>query len=189
MTQVDLSKLDVAITYVERMAEGNNPVKNLPAEEDSVLNNPNVIRCMYFIRDVLVQVKENGGVIQGSSGRTAKRPFPFEVLSRFEYEEDRSISHFLAQIKALADTPNVKGIGTKPVTDWLKSMGYLVEEYDSSASEKRTRTTEKGEEFGLYMDRRVSMMGKEYQVIMYSRKAQEFIVQNMEAIINGEICE
>lgn len=50
MEPVDLAKLETAIKYVERIAEGNNPVNNLPMEEDAVLNNPNVIRCMYFVR-------------------------------------------------------------------------------------------------------------------------------------------
>ena len=43
MEPVDLAKLETAIKYVERIAEGNNPVNNLPMEEDAVLNNPNVI--------------------------------------------------------------------------------------------------------------------------------------------------
>lgn len=52
MEKADLTKLSVAITYVERMADGCNPVNNVPLEEDDVLNNPNIIRCMYFIKEV-----------------------------------------------------------------------------------------------------------------------------------------
>lgn len=48
MEKIDLNKLDVAIKYVQRIADGFNPVNNQPAEQDSVLNNPNVIRCMFF---------------------------------------------------------------------------------------------------------------------------------------------
>lgn len=184
MGKIDETKLDVAIAYVERMAEGNNPVKNISAEEDSVINNPNVIRCMYFIRDVLKQVKDNGGVIGGRSSRTAP-PFPLEVLAKFVYKEDTSISHFLAQLKLLAGNPNVKGIGTKPITDWLKQMDYLVEEYDEVTNRKKTKTTSKGEQFGLYMEPRVSARGQEYNIIMYGRHAQEYIVQHMKEILNG----
>lgn len=187
MFEVDMKKLEVAIKYAERMAEGNNPVKNAPVEEDSVLNNPNVIRCMYFIKEVLQQVKNNGGVIGGRACRSSKSPFPLEVLSGFQYQEDKSISHFLAQIKSLAGDPNVKGIGTKPITDWLKQMGYLTEEYDQVFNQKKTKTTSEGEAFGLYMEARTSANGQVYDIIMYSQQAQEYIVQNMEAILNGEI--
>ena len=58
MKVIDLNKLEVALTYVQRMAEGNNPGTYQPAAEDDVLNNPNVIRCMYFIRDVFAQAQE-----------------------------------------------------------------------------------------------------------------------------------
>ena len=46
--EIDLKKLDTAILYLQRIADGNNPVNNMPAEDDSVLNNPNVIRCMFL---------------------------------------------------------------------------------------------------------------------------------------------
>ncbi len=187
MYEVDMKKLEVALTYAERMAEGNNPVKNIPAEEDSVLNNPNVIRCMYFIKEVLGEIKKNGGVIGRNHSNSHKSPFPLEVLSNFQYREDQSISHFMAQIKALAGDTNVRGIGTKSITDWLKQRGYLTEEYNPVFNQKSTKTTQAGEEFGLYMEQRTSAKGYEYFTVMYSQKAQEYIVHNMEAILNGEI--
>lgn len=61
--QIDMQKLEVAMKYIERIADGKNPVNNKPMEEDSVLNNPNVIRCMYFVKEVLTAVKENDGVL------------------------------------------------------------------------------------------------------------------------------
>lgn len=187
MGKIDETKLEIALAYVSRMAEGNHPVKNRPVEEDSVLNDPNVIRCMYFIKDVLHQVKDNGGMIGSRSSKSAKSPFPLEVLSKFVYREDTSITHFLAQLKLLAEDPDVKGIGIKPITEWLKQMDYLLDEYEEGTGQKKTRTTPKGEQFGLYMEPRVSARGQEYNIIMYSRRAQEFIVQHMEAILNGEI--
>lgn len=53
MGEIDLKKLDVSIEYIKRMAEGKNPINNESLDNDSVLNNPNVIRCFYFIEDVL----------------------------------------------------------------------------------------------------------------------------------------
>ena len=50
MESVDIKKLETAIAYVQRIAEGNNPINNTPADEDPVLNNPNVIRCMFFVK-------------------------------------------------------------------------------------------------------------------------------------------
>ena len=63
MEQIDMNKLDIAIKYIQRIAEGNNPVSNTPVEEDAVLNNPNVIRCMFFVKEVLEEVRRNEGLI------------------------------------------------------------------------------------------------------------------------------
>ena len=98
MKKVDLTRLDVAIKYVERIADGRNPVNNVPLENNDILNNPNIIRCMYFIKDVLEAVQDNGGVIGGRSGKEPSLPFPMEILDQFSYVEDKSITHVLNQI-------------------------------------------------------------------------------------------
>lgn len=186
MINIDLSKLDIAITYIQRMADGLDPVKNIQVEENSVINNPNVIRCMYFIQDVLMEVRKNDGVI-GSKKRTGKEPFPFEVLDNYIYEKDKSISHIISQIKELVANPNVKVMGYKVLSDWLKASGYLLEEVDKYTGKKTNIPTDKGKELGIYLEERTSMRGENYNVVMYDQKAQEFLVHNLEAIVNGEI--
>ena len=52
MEVVDKNKLETSILYLQRITEGKNPVNNLPAGDDEVLNNPNVIRCMFFVKEV-----------------------------------------------------------------------------------------------------------------------------------------
>ncbi len=69
MKQFEQTKLEIAIKYMERIADGCNPVNNTPLEEDNVLNNPNVIRCMYFIKEVLEEVRNNNGIISGKTER------------------------------------------------------------------------------------------------------------------------
>lgn len=64
MKKFDLIKLDVAIKCVERIADGCNPVNNSPFSEEDVLNNPNAIHCMYFIKEVLEEVKNSGGTVR-----------------------------------------------------------------------------------------------------------------------------
>lgn len=44
MKWLDMNKLETAIIYLQRIADGNNPVNNMPVKTDSILNNPNVIR-------------------------------------------------------------------------------------------------------------------------------------------------
>lgn len=53
MEVVDTKKLEIAIQYLHRITEGRNPVNNIPVDDDSVIKNPNVVRCMLFIKEVL----------------------------------------------------------------------------------------------------------------------------------------
>ena len=94
MESVDIKKLETAIIYLQRIADGNNPINNLPAAEDSVLNNPNVIRCMFFVKDILEEVKKNGGYIGKKVKKNDKVDFPVDALNTFIYREDKSISRF-----------------------------------------------------------------------------------------------
>lgn len=188
MEYVDLEKLDVAIKYMQRIADGKNPVNNLPAEDDSVLNNPNVIRCMFFVKEILEEVQRNGGRIGRKEKKKTKQEFPVEVLSGFEYKEDLHISGFADQINKMIDTDVYKKLSYGAVTKWLKANDFLVEVVDNG-NKTVNRPTEKGEKLGLYSERRASMYGRDYTVVLYNQRAQEFIVNNMEAILNGEVVE
>lgn len=182
MKQFDIEKLDKAIIYAARMADGRVPYSNLPTENE-VLNNPNVIRSMYFIKEVLEEVRANGGVV----GRRARRakvpapPFPFEVLERFKYQSDTSISYLLGQFKELADDPNAKIISAPKVNKWLESNEYIIKAVVNDLGRECWIPTNKGEALGLSTERRGDP-GREYTVIIYTKPAQEFLASNLKRI-------
>ena len=78
MEIVDTQKLETAVIYLQRITEGRNPVTNMPAEEDSVINNPNVVRCMFFIKDILEELRRNDGYI-GRRPRTNRNNNKLDV--------------------------------------------------------------------------------------------------------------
>lgn len=176
MKKVDLSRLDVAIKYVERIADGRNPVNNVPLENNDILNNPNIIRCMYFIKDVLEAVQDNGGVIGSRSGKEPSLPFPMEILDQFSYVEDKSITHVLNQIYEPIAEMNIKKVSVTKVTAALKEDGYLLEEPNPETGRMRKVPSEKGRELGIYMVER-EYNGRMYQSVTYNQNAQEYIVR------------
>lgn len=139
MEKIDLVKLDTAILYVQRIAEGYNPVTNEEADEDTVLNHPHVIRCMYFVKNVLEEVRRNDGKMVTTKQRT-------------------------------------------------KKAGYLTEAYYAEVKKVSTMPTEKGKELGIYTEVRM-FSTHAYLSVIYNQNAQEFIVKNLEAIVNGEVAE
>ena len=182
---MDLKKLEKSITYVERLASGNNPVNNLPLNNDTVLNDPNVVRCMYFIKEILKEVYNNNGII-GKRNKRATKPFPYEILKLFKYEEDKTISKLIKQINDLITDTEVEKIKVINITKWLKFYDYLhiteMEEYPNLV----TIVTDKGKEIGLYNKTCITAIGRKYISVVYNKNAQEFIINNLKRI-NNEI--
>ena len=185
MEFVDKKKLETAILYLQRIADGNNPVNNMPAEEDTVLNNPNVIRCMYFVKEVLEEVKRNNGCIGKGVKRSDKQEFPMEALAAFAYREDQAISKLVGQINESVDDRVYRKLTYKPIVQWLKLNGLLIEEFSQEFNKPITLPTEKGNRLGIRAEKRYSPQGVGYMQIFYGKQAQEFIVQNMETILNS----
>ncbi len=187
MDVVDIKKLETAIMYLQRITEGHNPVNNMPADEDSVINNPNVVRCMFFVKDILEEVKKNGGYIgkkQKNNKDKDKPVFPLECLNGFKYTGDKSIKKFCAQICELYDVGKYRELTYEPITKWLKQNGYLFEKYDNEFDRKVTEPTEKGVEIGIKCERRSDTNESGYVYITYDQTAQEFLIQNMEKILS-----
>ena len=187
MEVVDTKKLEIAIQYLQRIAEGHNPVNNIPVDDDSVIKNPNVVRCMLFIKEVLEEVKRNDGYI-GRRPRTnrdsSKQEYPLEALKEFRYSEDKSVSRLVDQFNGLTDLTVFQKLTYKPIIAWLKQNGYLRDELDEGTGKKRTLVTEKGSEVGIKSELRKDSKGQEFVYITYGRTAQEFIVSNMDKILS-----
>lgn len=183
MGAVDIKKLDIAIAYLQRIADGKNPVNNLPVDEEDVLNDPNVIRCMFFVKEVLEEVKRNGGYIgKEPKVKKEKQEFPIETLQLFEYKQDLTISNFVKQINEQIDETIYKKLSYSTILRWLKQEGFL-REYEVEAGKKVTTPTEKGIQIGIVSEKATAFSGAEYIRIIYTRQAQEYIVKNMQMIL------
>ncbi|MCR5104928.1 MAG: hypothetical protein K6B68_10820 [Eubacterium sp.] len=189
MDVVDTKKLETAIIYLQRMTEGNNPVNNMPADDDSVINNPNVLRCMEFVKEVLEELKRNDGYIgrrPRNNKDSNKNDYPMEVLKDFQYTGDKTITKLVEQINSLADMTKYKRITYNPITAWLKENGYLKEDNIEGRINKCTMVTEKGHEIGIMSELRIGARNEKYIYILYGKSAQEFIVTNLEKILKKQ---
>ena len=148
MERFDLEKLENAIIYVERIAEGKNPVNNTIADSDDVMNDPIIIRSMFFVKDVLAELKDNNGII-GKTGGNKKKEFPIETLDSFQYSGVKTITRLTEQLNSGIDETVYKKLSYRTITDWLKRNGYLIETEDSKLGKKVTLTTEKAQAIGI----------------------------------------
>ena len=184
MKQFEQSKLDVAIKYVERIADGCNPVNNVPLENNDILNNPNIIRCMYFIKDVLEEVQRNDGMIGGKVGKEPVLPFPIEILDSFIYVEDKSITHVLNQVYEPIANMNVKKVSVTKITAALKEEGYLLDEPNPETGKTRKVPSMRGRELGIYTVER-EYNGRIYESVTYNQDAQKYVVELIRKLVEG----
>ena len=187
MTALNIDKLKEGLFYTDRIAKGEEPKTGLPVRDDTVINDPDIIRSMYFIKEVLQEVLNNNGIIGGKEPKPQKQPYPLEALTRYVYLEDKSISFFVEQLKTYCPDENIKGIPAVKITNWLRMNGYIEDVYDSASGRKSAIPTEKGIAAGLYAVEKDSRYGYKYKLIMYNETAQKFIVANMERILDGEV--
>lgn len=70
MTEIE--KIERAKVYMEKLANGINPIDNTMAPDKDIINNVRLSRCFFFVSDVLRQVIENGGPKPAAGGKKEK---------------------------------------------------------------------------------------------------------------------
>ena len=152
-----------------------------------MLENANVVRCLFFVADVLEQVRENGGIVAAKKEKKSrKEKFSCDVLDSFTYREDKSILYLVRQINEAVDTTVMKTLSVGKIVKALKLEGYLMETHMEESGDKITLPTEKGKAIGIYSERKISSVGKPYYSIIYNQNAQLFLKENLEQLLMNE---
>ena len=71
----ELETLKRAKMYIDSLARGVDPISGQPAEDDSVINNVRISRCLFYVSDVLEKVINNGGNVAAKKTSVAYMPF------------------------------------------------------------------------------------------------------------------
>ncbi|MBR6308653.1 MAG: hypothetical protein IKR39_08605 [Lachnospiraceae bacterium] len=204
MTQKE--QIETALNHVINIAMGLDPLTGDETEEGSILNRPEVIRTMFTVKEVLQekltfealspQHTQNMQFVAPTqtTATTPKKPrdtrpigFPPEIVDNFKFKGKTTVTHFIKDMYACAETDEFKPVKAATILNWLVLEGYLEEAYDKDLEVNYKSVTEKGKELGL-SNRRVEsgLGGRSYISVMFGKEAQEYVVNNMEKILNGE---
>ncbi|MCH5324210.1 MAG: hypothetical protein J1E39_03250 [Eubacterium sp.] len=179
----ELEKMQRAKMYIDKLANGINPIDDTPASDTDIINNVRLSRCLFYVSDILRQVIENNGVIAKS--KTTKQPFslPAEKITQFSFSPTPiPVSEIAKRINDLADLETCYKLKYSEITSWLIEIGALEEKVMPDGAKKK-RPTVQGEELGILTEQRVGYNGN-YTVVLYNREAQQFILDNIEVIVN-----
>lgn len=180
----DFEVLQRAKQYIDDLANGKDPISRAELPADTVLNNVRLARCFFYVSDVLQRVIDNGGEV-GARKKPKKLPFAItrpEIDKVPLQDEPVYISYFCKAISAAAgaEEKNMQALSHRVVTDWLCEKRFLsiIEQY----GKRSKRVTPHGTALGLREEEREGQYGR-YVAISYSKGAQQFILDNLEAIL------
>ena len=76
----ELETMERARMYMEKLANGINPIDGSIIPDEDVINNVRLSRCFFYVADVLRQVIENGGI--APQKKTDKQAFSLTAEQR-----------------------------------------------------------------------------------------------------------
>ena len=179
----ELEKIQRAKLYIDKLANGIDPITDAEVPQDSVLNNVRLSRCFYYVSDLLRQVIENGGTVRPPK-RTPQEDFALSPESRgaFEYSGDPlQVSRFVERINGCIDTERMKKLTTTMITDWLLEKGFLITVEQENGRKNRV-PTQLGNKIGLSSETRQGQYG-EYKAVFYNEDAQRFVMDHLDELV------
>ena len=177
----ELEKIAYAKSFIDKLANGINPLDDGPIPEGDIANNVRLSRCFFYVSGILGQVYENGGV-----GKV-ERTIPFSItpaqLANFEVSPySISASEISRKLAVLVNNPIMKSFSVPKLNQWLIQKGLLYETTDC-LGKPRKMPTEQGKSMGISAEHKMGREG-EYIAVLFDARAQRFIINNVYEILN-----
>ena len=190
MTEHD--KLKYAKTYIDKLANGINPLDNTQIPEHDIVNNVHISRCLFYISNILHQIIESENMLQPRAAPKKSNKAEFFVTEQQKAmlqcsDNAVSVSEIANYINTLIDSDVMKRLSANTINQWLIKIG-LLETIMLPNGKKRKMPTARGHEFGIFTEERIGRYGTNYAVVLFSPSAQQFVFDNLDAFI-GDVKE
>lgn len=190
MTELEIMKR--AQMYIDSLAKGVDPLTGQAVKDDDIIRNIRISRCLFYVSDVLKKVIDNGGEVSADKKKKSaisKAYFsltPEQITSLIPIAGEQSAGKIVAKINTLIDDEQMQKLTATSLTAWLVSAGLLCETVSQSGS-KRKIPTEDGKMLGMREAVFHDAVRGDVKYVTYNKNAQQFIFDNLEAII--EVCK
>lgn len=177
----ELETMQRAKMYMDKLAQGVDPITNREMNDDTVLNHVRLARCFFYVSDVLGQVIANGGVV---GAKPKKNPFaitPDQLKQVQLSEEPIRVTQLAERITEVTNDPQMSKLRTTVITDWLLEKGFLEKQTTPEGKTNRIPTYN-GLMLGLSMQTLQGQYG-EYQAVLYNIQAQRFVLDNLHGML------
>jgi len=180
----NIELLKRAKNYIEALANGIDPIIGDVLQNETILNNVKISRCLFFVSGVLKEVIDNGGQVMHITKKAIKIPFSITPEQKAKIELSTvplQITEFVARINAQIDECTQGKIPPNWFTTYLVEEGYLT--VININGNKHKEPTDAGKKLGIITEW-VDYLDKHYARIKYDENAQRFLLDNLDEVIN-----
>lgn len=179
----ELEKIIYTKSFVDKLANGINPLDGTDIPKNDLFNEVRISRCMFYISNLLDEIIQNGGIKKKSS---EKNKLPLKItekqVSGINFSEEfMTVSNITEEINKTIDTDIYKKLKVTSITEWLVIKEILYNEIENNKSTRKPTLT--GKNLGI-TTKKCSNDYREYEVVLYNREAQKFIIDNIYEIVD-----
>ena len=170
-----------AKSYLDKLANGINPLTDETLPETDIVNQIRISRCLFFVSDVLRQVIEKGGLKK--TPKTVRIPFALtiEQAGRFQlFDQPIHLTAITNRINSLSENENMRKLSYRSISAFLEEEGFLTSYTDSAGKNKR-KPTDAGKTLGISVELRSGYQGP-YTVLLFDQNAQKYILDHLDRI-------
>ena len=187
----ELEKIAYAKSFIDKLANGINPLDDTPIPDDDIANNVRLSRCFFYVSSILQKEIDRERRKVSKEKKSERLPFSItpEQLEQFEYSSmPISVSAMGKKINWLVrediEEMKIEKFSYRKINYWLHAIGMIEWREWETGKSKRFPTPE-GEAIGLVLQIRENY-GRRSPVIYLSEEAQHFIIDNIEAVMAAE---
>lgn len=186
----ELEKIQYTKSFIDKLANGINPLNGEPIPDNDLLNNVRISRCMFYVSGILDNIcNELSNPAPKKKIRNADKPcfsISNEKLLQFEYDESGVyVGNIARKLNALIDLSVMQKIKVRAIFDWLVDNKLLYVSVSVYGKEQK-RTTDEGKQIGLSEELKISENGGTYIRIICNKKAQQYIVEHSNIIAESD---
>lgn len=181
----ELEKLQRARLYMNKLANGIDPISDREIPTDAILNNVRLSRCFFYVADVLRQVID-GELVTRPAARPNKPDFYITDDQRGRIEITSVSCTMTDMVKRINDITagnQCKEFRTNWISEWLVSQGFL-DVFVDDMGKNRKRATAHGESIGISSEVRHSAQGWPYLAVLLNSDAQRMVIDSIDSMIS-----
>jgi hypothetical protein len=188
----ELEKIAYAKSFIDKLANGINPLDDSPIPDDDIANNVRLSRCFFYVSSILQKEIDRERRKVQKEKKAEIRPFSItpEQLQKFEYSTyPISVSAMGKKINWLVrediEEMRMEKFSYRKINYWLSDIGMIEWREWGSYGKKKRFPTAAGESVGLIL-KIWENYGRKSPVVYLSEEAQRFIIDSIEAVMAAE---